>query len=417
MPLSITPAPRQRSSIESYLDDYQAVRLHLNAAALVVVIAALVGDWAPSDGLVAPRVAILTVIILHAAWCAVRLVRAPISMLALDITLLGALMFTLPGYTSVMTGIFGFLALVVVLFTERSRPYFLLYLTGWYALAFLNGGAISSERVADLFGSLFAVGAIVAVMIRVRMWLGQLDANRSQTVGTVSHELRNSLTGVLGFTQLVAESSDVDPEIRELVLAANRQAVDANEIIEDLLTASRVEAAALRVTVRPVDVNDEASTVARRFHGEDREIHLHLADGLLPAMADALRVRQAIRNLVSNAVRYGGPDISIITGMTGGEVELIVRDNGDGVPVEEEASIFLPYRRSTRGRQDPNSIGLGLWICRHLARAMGGDLQYRRNDGFTEFVLTLPIDADGRALATEPSPQGSSHPARSPLFD
>jgi signal transduction histidine kinase len=411
MPFPITPAPRPRSSIESFLDDYQAVRLHVNVAALVVVFAAVVGDWAPSDGLIGPRMAILSVIILHAAWCSIRRIRAPIGMLALDITLLGGLMFTLPGYTSVITGVFGFLALVVVLFTERSRPYFLAYLTAWYAFAFLNGGEVSAARVGDLFGGVFAVGAAVAVMIRVRSWLGQLDADRSQTIGTVSHELRNALTGVLGFTELAAEMSDEHAsEVRQLVLAAHQQAVDANEIVEDLLTTSRAEASALRVRADPVDVNAEAATVARRFVGSEREVQLRLDEHLPLAAADSLRVRQAVRNLVSNAIRYGGPEITIITGLVGGQVELIVRDNGDGVPVEEEGSIFLPYRRSTRGRQNADSIGLGLWICRHLAQAMGGELEYRRKGGFTEFVLTLPV-AEAGAQADGAGTRGATTPA------
>ncbi|MEX2424629.1 MAG: HAMP domain-containing sensor histidine kinase [Acidimicrobiia bacterium] len=392
MPLSTVLAPRQRSSIESFLDDYQAVRLTVNAAALVVVIAAWVGDWAPLDGLVLPRMALLSLITIHAAWCSVRRVRLPKAMLLLDITLLGGVMFTLPGYTSVMTGIFGFLALVAVLFTERSLPYFLAYLTAWYALAFLNGGEITTARIGDLFGSVFVVGAVVAVMIRIRSWLARLDASRSQTIGTVSHELRSNLTGVLGFTELAAETAgSEESEIRNLVLAAHQQAVDANQIVEDLLTTSRAEASTLRVNTEAVDVNEEASTVARRFHGAAEEIHLRLASGLPLVAADALRVRQAVRNLVSNAIRYGGPEITIITEALGDRVQLIVRDNGDGVPTEDETSIFLPYRRSTRGRQDPNSIGLGLWVCRHLAHAMGGDLEYRRNESYTEFVLTLPV--------------------------
>ena len=343
-------------------------------------------------------------------------------MLVLDITLLGALMLTLPGYTSVMTGIFGFLALVVVLFTERSRPYFLAYLTAWYALAFLNGGEISAARVGDLFGGVFAVGAVVAVMIRVRMWLGQLDATRSQTIGTVSHELRNSLTGVLGFTELAADMYDDGSEARELVLAAHRQAVDATEIAEDLLTVSRAQAAVLRVSAEPVDVNREASTVARRFQGSAREAQLQLAEDLPLAVGDALRVRQVVRNLISNAIRYGGSEITIITVLAGAQVELIVRDNGDGVPVEDERSIFLPYRRSTRGRQHPDSIGLGLWVCRHLAQAMSGDLEYRRGERFTEFVLTLPgasVSDPGNDSTSDPRLFSSPEPdrARQPAED
>jgi signal transduction histidine kinase len=211
-------------------------------------------------------------------------------------------------------------------------------------------------------------------------------------IGTVSHELRNNLTGVLGLTDIVANTADLQPaEARELIALAHQQAVDANEIVEDLLTASRLEAAALTISAGRVDINAEVATVARRFNGVGSEIGLVLADDLGAAWADPLRVRQAIRNLVSNAIRYGGPVVSITTRQTRDAIQINVLDNGDGVPKEDEASIFLPYRRSTTGRRDPSSIGLGLWICRHLAQAMGGHLVYERRDGSTEFVLTVPV--------------------------
>lgn len=83
--------------------------------------------------------------------------------------------------------------------------------------------------------------------------------------------------------------------------------------------------------------------------------------------------------------------ITITTRNAGDVILVTVRDNGDGVPHGEESNIFLPYRRSTVGRRDAASIGLGLWICRHIAQAMGGNLKYQRLDGFTEFVLSIPI--------------------------
>jgi signal transduction histidine kinase len=210
-------------------------------------------------------------------------------------------------------------------------------------------------------------------------------------VGTVSHELRNNLTGVLGLTDVVASNADLEPaEARELIAMAHQQAVDANEIVEDLLTTARLEGATLTMSVGLVDVNAEVTTIARRFEGTSNEIGLALAGDLPPAWADSLRVRQIIRNLVSNAIRYGGPGISIATRPTGEAIQISVRDNGDGVPKADEASIFLPYRRSTQGRRDASSIGLGLWISRQLAQAMGGYLDYQRREGFTEFLLTVP---------------------------
>jgi signal transduction histidine kinase len=301
-------------------------------------------------------------------------------------------MFTIPDYPSVMTGSFAFLALLVVLFTRGRWMVGLLgYITAWYVSADLGGAGLSASSLGSVAGSLLTVAAIVAVMISVRGWLGRLDADRSQMIGTVSHELRNNLTGVLGLTDVVATMGDLESaEARELVAMAHQQAVDANEIVEDLLTASRLEASALTTSAGLVDINAEVVTVARRFNGTGAKIGLALADDLPPGWADSLRVRQTIRNLLSNAIRYGGPVITIVTRQSEGAIQITVRDNGDGVPKADEASIFLPYRRSTQGRRDASSVGLGLWICRQLAHAMGGRLMYQRRGGFTEFLLTVP---------------------------
>lgn len=388
---SASSSERQRSSIESFLDEYQAVRLYLNVAALVVVAVFYIGGWADAASIL-PSVVILGLLAGHAGWCRFRQVRAPMTMLSMDTTLLGAIMFTMPDTPSTMTGIFGFLALIVVLFSAgRWMAGFLAYLSGWYVAAFVNGSGISADSIGALVGNLFAVAALVVVMVRVRGWLERLDAGRSQMIGTVSHELRNNLTGVMGLTEIVSTMSELEPvEARELIAMAHQQAVDASDIVEDLLTASRLEASALSVSFGEVDVNAEVGTVAGRFHDTDNEIELELANDLPPAWADGLRVRQTIRNLLSNAIRYGGPVISMITRRVGDTIEIMVRDNGEGVPEEEEATIFLPYRRSTQGRRDDFSIGLGLWICRHLVQEMGGKLQYLRHDGLTDFILTIP---------------------------
>ncbi|MFP3915961.1 MAG: sensor histidine kinase, partial [Actinomycetota bacterium] len=256
-------------------------------------------------------------------------------------------------------------------------------------------------------------------------WLGRLDANRSQMLGTVSHELRNSLTGVLGMTDVVSTMEDLEPaEARELIAMANTQALDANEIVEDLLTVSRMERDALSLHTEAVDINHEVATTTRRFGGTEDEVGLVLSDDLPPASADPLRVRQIVRNLVSNALRYGGPNITVATRKVGDRVAVTVRDDGEGVPPEDEHTIFLPYRRSTSGRRDNSSIGLGLWICRQLAHGMGGDLAYRRQAGFTEFTFTAPVDIsqphaapDGEAVAAgRAGAEESSRPGRRALY-
>lgn len=403
----LRPTPSgQRSSLESFLDEYQVVRIVMNGSGLLLTIVLLLGGWWNAG---TPLVSLIGSLTIggHAVWCRVRGIRAPRTMLAMDTTIIGLMMLTLPGYPSVTASLFGLVAVLIVLFSQgRWMAGLLVYAAGWFTVATLT--AETTDPIGNLTGGLFVVVALAVLMVRVRQWLGRLDANRSQMVGTVSHELRNSLTGVLGLTDLVSTMADLQPaEAKELVEMANQQAMDATDIVEDLLTASRVERAALTLSAELVDVNAEVARTADRFQGTGTDVGLLLSDDLPPGWADPLRVRQAIRNLLSNAIRYGGPVITIATRHTGDVIEVTVRDDGDGVPPEDEKTIFLPYKRSAQGRRDASSIGLGLWICRQIAQGMGGGLEYQRRGDFTEFILSIPVarihqDPEAGGWAAEP---------------
>jgi signal transduction histidine kinase len=400
---------RQRSSIESFLDEYQKIRFYLNLGGLVLILTILLGGWW-RVGSPVPFVGALGVMGSHAAWCRINQTRAPKVMLVVDSTMIGVMMFSSSADPAAIAATVAFIALLVVLFSEgRWMAGLLAYNAALLVGSSIKASGATAESLGSLSGSVFAVCAIVVVMYKVRRWLGRLDANRSQMVGTVSHELRNNLTGMVGLTDVVVSMPDLQPsEARELIAMAHQQALDATEIVEDLLTASRLEGSALTLSAGEVDVNAEVVDTARRFQGTGTEIGLSLEDTLPLAWADALRTRQVIRNLLSNAIRYGGPEIQIRSSHDAGTVLVAVVDNGDGVPTEDEATIFLPYRRSTKGRRDAASVGLGLWICRQLAHGMGGGLEYRRSDGLTEFVLTLP----SMASQPEPKPDAASEASR-----
>ena len=379
----------QRSSMESFLDEYQFVRLVMSFGGLVLMVVLLsLGSWEPK---VVPIALVLLLVGGHATWCRVRGIRAPKSMLALDLTLWGWVMTLIADFPAITAASLAFLVLLVVLFADGVWPFvFLPYIAFWYGLSYFGSSGFSAESWRTYSSVLFTVAGLAAVMWRIKGWLGRLDANRSQLIGTVSHELRNSLTGMIGMTELVGSEDLTLAEVEELVGLAHSQAVDAAEIVEDLLTVTRLERSALSVELSDVDLNAEAETTVRRFAGEGMAIVEDLADDLPLAQGDALRVRQVLRNLVSNAERYGGSSIEIKTLRAGEVVQVIVADDGDGVPPEDESTIFYPYKRSAGTNRHASSVGLGLWICRQLADAMSGNLEYRRVAGMTEFVLTLP---------------------------
>jgi signal transduction histidine kinase len=106
--------------------------------------------------------------------------------------------------------------------------------------------------------------------------------------------------------------------------------------------------------------------------------------------ADPTRTRQIVRNLLTNALRYGGTEVVIEARSDDAVTVLSVRDDGVGLPQSEWTRIFEPYQRAHDRPTQPASIGLGLTVSRQLARAMGGDLTYRASETGSVFELTLP---------------------------
>ncbi|MFP3915092.1 MAG: ATP-binding protein [Actinomycetota bacterium] len=217
--------------------------------------------------------------------------------------------------------------------------------------------------------------------------LEQLLLSKDELIASVSHELRTPLTGVVGLAEELAVSArEMDPvTLEELAGLVADQSRELAYLVEDLLVAARMEMGALTIRMTEVSLLEEARAVVASVMGE-RVVRVEGEDG--PIRADPLRCRQILRNLLTNAIRYGGQDVAVTLEEEGEWVLLTVSDDGEGVPVGDEERIFQPYVRSRRVA--PGSIGVGLAVSRNLARLMGGSLEYQRTDGLTRFQLRLP---------------------------
>jgi len=213
--------------------------------------------------------------------------------------------------------------------------------------------------------------------------------SRIQLIGAVSHELRTPLTSVVGFVKLLRENPDLPARERsEMLITVEQQADDLVEIVEDLLTAAQADSGSLVVSNRPFDL---AGEVERAIVGLERRHDGHLHATLSPAVvfADPARVRQIVRNLIGNASKHGGPHIGVAIESTADLVRVTVSDDGPGLAPGDDGRVFEAFQRGRTGGR-AGSVGLGLTISLHLAREMGGDLTYHRDDGTTRFVLSLP---------------------------
>lgn len=207
----------------------------------------------------------------------------------------------------------------------------------------------------------------------------------------VSHELRTPLTSiVVATTELASRWVDfADDERRELIGMAHSQSVDMSALIEDLLVAGRMEAGTVSVVCQPVAVDDELKRVIESL---DKALSQRVQNTAAHAMAlaDPIRLRQILRNLLLNANRHGGPDILVEVAVEGGRVQIRVADNGNEIPEKERNLIFEPFYGSISATGLAPSVGLGLTISTTLARMMDGGLTYRYENGWGAFILDLP---------------------------
>jgi signal transduction histidine kinase len=239
-------------------------------------------------------------------------------------------------------------------------------------------------RAADMVGAYWERES-------AREGLVELAAAKDRFIATVSHELRTPLAAVVGFSGELANRLDGydHDEIAEMVGLISGQSKEVAQLVDDLLTAERAASGNLTVSPCSIELFEECRSILGSL-GVD--IDVTLVGGPATAWADTLRTRQIVRNLLTNAHRYGGPHVKMEVSTRSGQILLVVSDDGPGVKGIDAEHIFDPYYRSQSSAADarPDSVGLGLAVARQLARMMGGDLVYRRRAGWTRFELTLP---------------------------
>lgn len=217
-----------------------------------------------------------------------------------------------------------------------------------------------------------------------------LVRDRSSFLAAVSHELRTPLSAVVGYANLLSDSSSMlDEESRqELVRDMTDQAWDLAGIVEDLLTVANAELGELNLAKVPVNLGANVAQVLESIGGRANNIRVY-EEATVTGLGDPARYRQIVRNLVSNALRHGSGPVSIEVTSDGEMAVLSVRDHGNGIG--DELADLIERKATDRATPTPGSVGLGLWISQELTRLMGGQLSYARIEGVTVFEVTIPL--------------------------
>ncbi|MGD2100791.1 MAG: PAS domain S-box protein [Acidimicrobiia bacterium] len=233
--------------------------------------------------------------------------------------------------------------------------------------------------------------ADITELREVQHQLESLIESKDRFVASVAHELRTPLTAVVGFAQeLRNEQLLYSPrEIEEFHELIATHSLELSNIIEDLLVWARADIGEVRVDPTPIELGAQVRESLASVKGLEAE--LEEPDGPIEGLADPNRLRQIVRNLATNAIRYGGEDVRVVVYREGGDAVVDVSDDGPKLTKRDREQIFEPYVRSTSETVTPGSIGLGLSVSRSLARAQDGDLVCLREDDRNVFRLTLPL--------------------------
>jgi len=243
--------------------------------------------------------------------------------------------------------------------------------------------------IAEIDTPLVIVVAIASYFL-ARAAIAPLEAARERErrfSADAAHELRSPLTAIAAVAQ--AARADAPEQSRACFEAIARSALEASDVVTDLLTLAR-DPARRALQCEPVDLAAIVTIASRvtRPVADARNVRLDVAPGSAIVDGDERRLRELSVNLLDNAIRHARQAVSITSRQAGRLCEIIVEDDGDGIPASERERVF---ERFYRRAHDGSGTGLGLAIVRWIAYAHGGAVDIdRSSNGGARFVAAFP---------------------------
>jgi two-component system sensor histidine kinase KdpD len=260
----------------------------------------------------------------------------------------------------------------------------------------------SERRLLEAVGNQAAV-AIERLTLAEDIDQARLGAERerlrSAMLTSVSHDLRTPLASIIGALSSLRSYRDrYDEQTRdELLGTALSEAERLDRFVSNLLDMTRLDAGAIAPKREAVDAGDLVSTALRRAMPllKDKVVVPSVPPGLPPLSLDFVLAEQVLFNLLDNAAKYSptGGRIEVEARLVGGAVEIVVRDEGPGIPAEALDRLFHKFYRADAGDRQRAGTGLGLAIAKGFVEALGGTIAARnRTDrSGAEFIVRYPL--------------------------
>ncbi|WP_240164862.1 transporter substrate-binding domain-containing protein [Pseudomonas lactis] len=212
-------------------------------------------------------------------------------------------------------------------------------------------------------------------------------ASRAKTsfLATMSHEIRTPMNAVIGILELALKRANNEPIDRTSIEIAHSSAKSLLGLIGDILDIARIESGRLSLSPNRANLRELIESVARVFEGLARQKRLRLIleiDSSIncDVLVDALRLKQVLSNLISNAIKFteeGSVKVSVMGALIDSNlinISLTIEDTGIGISSIDQQQLFQPFAQVQRHMKQTDGAGLGLVICRSICEMMGGQL-------------------------------------------
>lgn len=229
--------------------------------------------------------------------------------------------------------------------------------------------------------------------------LRRLDQLKDEVVALVSHELRNPLAAIRSYAETLLDDPELTPDQRHLTEVIDRRSGHMQHLVDDLLDAAKLETGQLHLDPQPVSATRMIREVvdAQRPAAAAKSVTVTIGTPRhLPVQADPVRLRQVLDNLVANAIKYtpdgGAVRVEAGAGPRPETTEVVVSDNGIGIPDEQYSQLFERFFRASNAVQRGiKGTGLGLAITKAIVEAHGGSIAAApAPGGGTSFTVVLP---------------------------
>jgi two-component system phosphate regulon sensor histidine kinase PhoR/two-component system sensor histidine kinase VicK len=229
------------------------------------------------------------------------------------------------------------------------------------------------------------------------------DDQEISFVALAVHELRTPLTIMRGYIEIFEDElgPTLEPEMADFMHKMHASAQQLAAFVSNILNVARVEENQLALRLRtedwPAVLQTAVADLELRASVHHKHIELKVADGIPPVAGDRISLHEIINNLVDNAIKYGGDSDKIVISCsvnTQGLVETSIQDFGIGIPESVIGELFQKFHRSHKSKVQVGGTGLGLYLCKALVRAHGGNIWVRsKEDEGSIFTFTLlPYD-------------------------